>query len=556
MIQSDFIVLANRQDIIENEWNESLLHGVVETFTDAVLQFCQHSTLQFQWMRYMPGTDIPGGFWAQLQPKIVEQLKATPILRPRSGGALKQPHQLKWLDADAQDKDGNPLFSDLPEELYLSQHYDLDDKLPLDQLGVQHVTMSEICARVKADLISPSSRMKSATSSYDWHSRSAKLLMLSFDKDEEAAADQVRKMGLIPLQGGRWASAESGSIFYPHNHDGLPIPTDLGLQLVSAESLKHPDRKALFSKLGIKECPPEDVIAKIIDQYVKRIKVHLHSSVMHLRYLYWELPKEETDLSGFIYLLDGRCTAVYRVRVTDGRKQVVDDMYFESDDEYGPKQLFSGQLFGQNTWPSYAAHFINSAYLTAVSPLARANDISWIDWLAKFANVQRIPRLARPSSTQMSEAFLHIIKHRKNMIVGTLKHHWGSYREMMKPEIVEALSVVSVTCEDVPNTPMKETYMPLPRLKSLCNELGVGQKWPFLKLPVELDDESGKDWQFLEKFQVGTEASVTLYLDILQQIVRSNKDSHPELTAKCKNDLFTVYGAIEEHCKTADRDRI
>lgn len=456
--------------------------------------------------------------------------------------------------------DGSPLFDDLPEELYLSEHYDWGDKLTL--LGVQCVNRAQLYARVQADLISPTSRMKSAMTSIEWHSRSANILMSPFrptfglDETRQAAADKVRNLALIPLGDGRWVSAKSGSIFYPHNHHNLPIPTDLGLQLVSADPLRHPDRKALFANLGVKECSPKDIIVKIINQYAKRVNVHLKYSVMHLRYLYWELPKEKTDLSGLIYLLDQECTAIYRVRVTDGRDQVVDDLYFESDDEYGPKRLFRRQPFGQNARPSYAAHFINSAYMTAVSPSARANDISWIDWLAKFANVQRIPRLARPSSTQLSEAFLHIINHRENMIVGTLKHHWGSYKDVMKPEIAEALSKASVTCEDVPNTPMKETYMPLPKLKKICNDLGVARELPFLKLPVKLNDESQRDWQFLEIFHVGTEANVTFYLDILRQIVRSNKDSNLELTMKGNKDLFTVYGAIEKHCKASDHDRI
>lgn len=556
MIQSDFIVLANRQDIIENEWNQALLNGVAQTFIDAVLQFCQHPTLQFQWMRYMPSTDIPGGFWAQLQPKILALLKATPILRPRSGGTLKRPHQLKWLNTNAEDEDGNPLFYDLPEELYLSQHYDWDNLPALKQLGVDTVNIFEILARIRADLISAFSRMKSTRTSNDWHSRSAKLLLAPFDNGNRIAANEVRNLALVPLHNGEWASASSGSIFYPYNRGTLPVPTDLGLRLVSVEALKNSDRKALFFKLGIKECASKDVIAKIINQYAVGINVHLQSSLMHLRYLYWELPEYEFGLSGFIYLLDQHCTAVYRVFVTDGRSKVIDDMYFESDDEYGPKQLFSEQLSGQNVWPSYAAHFINSAYLTAVSPSARANDISWTDWLSKFGNVRHIPRLTRPFGTQLSQAFLHVIQHRRNMIVGTLQHHWSSYSDMMNPEIVKILSEVTVTCENGLDTPMGKTYMPLPRLKSLCDDLGVGQKLPFVQLPVELDDESLKDWQFLETFHIGIEANVTFYLEILGQIVRSGKASNTGLTAKGESDLFTVYGAIEKLCKAADHSPI
>ncbi len=98
--------------------------------------------------------------------------------------------------------------------------------------------------------------------------------------------------------------------------------------------------------------------------------------------------------------------------------------------------------------------------------------------------------------------------------------------------------------------------MLLPRLKLLCDDLGVGQKLPFVQLPVELNDESLKDWQFLETFHIGIEANVTFYLEILGQIVRSSKASNTGLTAKGESDLFTVYGAIEKLCKAADHSPI
>lgn len=215
-IQSDFVTSASRGAVSHSEWNETILAGVAETFRDAVLQFCQHPTLQFQWMRYLPSKEISDPFWAQLLPKVVALLKETPILRPGSGGALKRPHRLKWLGSDTKDENNDPLFPDLPEELYLSQGYLWQDKA-LDELGIQIINWGELCARIRADLDSPSSKMKSVTTSDDWHTRTAKLLMSPIEKSLLNWVGQVRQMCLIPLHNGSWGSCNSGSIFFPYS---------------------------------------------------------------------------------------------------------------------------------------------------------------------------------------------------------------------------------------------------------------------------------------------------------------------------------------------------
>lgn len=201
------------------------------------------------------------------------------------------------------------------------------------------------------------------------------------------------------------------------------------------KALKNADRKRLFSKLGVKICLPEDVIPEIIKRYTsKGAYITLQSSVMHLRYLYWKLPEVEKTLNHYVYLMDQKTDPVNRYTVTDGRQQIVDDLYFESRGEYGPKELLSKVTDGEEILaPGYPAHFINSAYPRAGSADAgKLNDfagLSWLDWLEKFAKVQRIPRLVKSSSTVLSDVFLYIIEHRRNKLVGTLKEHWNSYSE-------------------------------------------------------------------------------------------------------------------------------
>ena len=88
--------------------------------------------------------------------------------------------------------------------------------------------------------------------------------------------------------------------------------------------------------------------------------------------------------------------------------------------------------------PQFPAHFLHVGYLNAVSPEARRYDLSWTDWLQKFAEVQSIPRLASSRDpTKLSDVFLHIAKHRGDRLVGALAAHWPSYSTSMTDEIAQ-----------------------------------------------------------------------------------------------------------------------
>ena len=532
--------------------NEAILDGVAETFRDAVLQFCEHPSLQFQWMDYLPNQTISEQFWAQLLPKIVQLLKETSILRPRSGGLLKRPSQLKRLVNGYLDQYGEPLFKDLSDELYLSPKY---QQKALDQLGVQVLDWGDILARIRADLEDSSSRMKSAVTDDVWHTRAAELLMIPLPRNF-SLADDIRRLRLVPLQNGQWISINAGSIYYPDN-DRITIPTDLGLRLVESKALTNTSRKKLFSELGVRECIPKDVVKLILSKYHKWNKASLQSSISDLRYLYWNLPKDEFGLDKFVYLKDHDEISVFRTWPTFGIDLVKDDLYFELDDEYGVKQLSKPTSYSYGGHEIMAAgfpvHFINSAYLEVVSPEARRHGLSWEDWLEKFADTRRIPPLVRSAKPpKLSDFFLYIVEKRKDRFLGTLKAHWSSYNGLITPEIVTELSKARVHCEHVVDMPLESTYLPLPKLKELCRELGADRKLPFLQLPVELNEESGQEWAFLRKFHVGFEANLDFYLDVLRQIVCGK----PVLSEELIGCLFRVYEAIEEHSKVADYERV
>lgn len=545
----------NRQDIAENKWNAALLDGIAHTFRDAVIQLCQHPTLQFQWVRYLPTNDISEKFWAQVLPKIVTLLKASSILRPWSGSALKQPHQLKWLLADNRDSLGDPLFQDLPSpgEVYLSWHYAWNDKPALDQLGVQVIHWNELFTRMQADLESPNSKFKSPTTSIEWHTRVAQLLTRALDLNLAWLSTKVRALRFIPLQAGSWVPAIDGAVFYPDNA-GVPVPTDLGIQLVDRRALANPSRRALLSKLGTRECAPKQIIAKIISRYRRNEDISLEYSVMHLRYLYWHLPGDALTLDNIVHIRDHRNVPVYHYAVTDGRKQVVDDLYFKSGDEYGVQHLLSKVTVDDIiVAPGHPVHFIHHAYLSAVPKDSCRSSISWEGWLQLYANVQRTPQLFKSSGTVLSDVCLYIAQYRNDKLIGTLREYWDFYGAVMKPEIRQALTKIKVACRGPVDKPLEEAYMPLQKLERLSRELDVEEQFPFLKIDdyFDLVDGTLQEWDFLKSLNVRHKSNLDFYLDVLQHFRCKHRQLDRGLCPNSSKILFTIYEAIEQHSKAA-----
>ena len=476
-------------------------------------------------------------------------------MRPWSGGALKRPDQLKWVPDYFRDELGNPLFKDILDEVYLSPEYEWSDVKLLDSLAVRELSYCDISTRIHADLDESSSRWKSSTSSDDWVTRSASMLMRPFHAQGSTAdMAMVKLLPLVPLQSGSWVEGAAGSFLHPDS-DGIPVPTDLGLRLVHPQGLKNSARKALFAHFGLQNCVPEDVLGLILKRYNWWSNAPLQSSVLHLRYLYWHLPKEGRNLPKTIYLKDQRSQSVYRTYVTHGREIIVDDLYFETDGIYEPRQLSMQVKSGSEIiCPAFPLHFINRAYMDAVPSDVSRCDTSWKDWLSCSAGVQHIPRLVhRSDKNALSDFFAHILKWHQDKIVGTLKTHWASYKKLMTSPVILALREAAVPCEgDIDNAPLRTTYLPLAKLVKVCKEVEVYRKIPFLKLPIEIDGDTERDWKFLTIFDVGHEANARFYLDVLHHFVQT----HQSLNEVSMKSLTRIYEALEIYSKADDYESI
>jgi hypothetical protein len=158
LIQADFVTDANRQDIVQDSLrNIDLLDGIAEAFIKAVLQFCEHDTLRYQWVRYLPDLNATnlGTLWISLANKIASLLKRTPVAFGR-----KRPHRRLIRDLchpthDLLDEHGDPLFDDGDPEQMISQFYTRLDRTHLRQYGLKNSSLSHVINWLRKELRNP-----------------------------------------------------------------------------------------------------------------------------------------------------------------------------------------------------------------------------------------------------------------------------------------------------------------------------------------------------------------------------------------------------------------
>ena len=419
-----------------------------------------------------------------------------------------------------RDEAGEPLFRDLPVKMYLSKSYRLSDLGGLRRLSVKNIHYDDFIERVRADLCRDDSYMKGTTTSADWHSRSAKILLTILRSAGDASKELLR-LEIIPLQDGSWTSSESGPIHYPCSN-GVPVPADLGLQLVDEAALANESRKELFIELGVADPASTSVIKLIIGKYSKPRNVSLDHSLAHLRYLYYFDSKNPEPLDPVVCLFDQGQNPIYRAQVTFGELPIVDDLYFEADDDYGVKQMCAATPLSlvNSSNCGYPVRFLHPSYLDAVPADARVVDRSWISWLQDVAQVRRIPRLTRSSdSTKLSPMLEYILANSPGRLVGWLHEHWKKYKDTILPNVITAIGEARVNCQGKPSQKqLRRTYLPTSSLLSICDKYNLGRSSvSFLDLSQSLLRADDSYLQFFTIFGVGFEPSLKFYLDVLRR---------------------------------------
>jgi hypothetical protein len=546
--------LKDNQDKIDidNARNHAILDGVAVAFVDAVLQFCQHPTLQYCWMRYLPNKE-DGPLAFTVTTKIEQLLIQTPILRSRTKGTLRKICELTIVPKFFKTLDGQPMLEDYQQDIDLDDLYRIEDVERLTHLGLKSLTGGDVLERVRQDLASTKSKFKSPKTTSDWHERIADCFLDKFRRNDMA---RLQRLAIIPLRDGTYTDSLDKSIYFPEE-GGIEIPDDLGLHIVDSRAVNcNSSRRLLFWRLGVVSIDTDTVRDRIIERYESgvyqqwRSALTVERSVCHLKYLYLtqeQFPKEKEDdrdkgsprssTYGMIRLFDHTLTLVPRST----------DLYFPSEDEFGIQKLASGK---------FDVSIINEAYFMTEPERSTLSDITWKDWLHENFGILHCPKLSSTSRpSELSDTVRHIVTHRPGSFLGFIRTHWAQFSTQLNPGLTKTIADVEVPCKDDKLEPLHSTY--LPSLEHLARPYLRGERFPFLKLPCSL---AANGWRFLTCFGVGTRANIDFYLQVSACICDAAVPSVSLEPSEIKEPerVLLLYEIIQEiftMCQEPDHDR-
>lgn len=558
IIQADFVTNSSREGIlISSARNLAIRDGIATCFVKAVEEMCQHPTLRFQWMRWLPQRHAYpwDSFWNGLLDDIVSRIKTIKTLRTRRSGQLGDIHSLRRLQSNWLDDAGSPLFDDLNAEVYAAKEYEVKDLSLLEPYGLKWLSADDRLARMEHDLGQPTgkSRMKNPFTGPQWHSLAAIMIQRLVATASPQSLARIRTLDIIPLRDGTWTSINRNRrpIYFPCCRNGLEIPTDLPLSLVSPDASAVEDRYKLFELLGVQTATVEEVQQLIFEAPIPILKTEaaLLASVSNLKFLY----SSHQDTSQGVE----SSTAIAKLFVFDHTMEVQlphrQDVYLATSGSYEPRRLLQPTA---NQPDGCFVSFLHDQYSECPPETPAGLELTWSDWLERFLRVRRRLRLTSPTSPEnLSPELDYVRKFRSQCFIEALQHHWIllNHDDSSTPKFLCNLRALNITCKDSRDYPLADTTLPLSELQAISSSYLGDSTISFLQIDETTHSASyHSKWGFLvNELGIRARDDVNFYLSILEK----NIEVQPQQVSY--NKILSLYEMMQLRLeKSAVRDQV
>ncbi|KAI1117174.1 hypothetical protein F5Y14DRAFT_373422 [Nemania sp. NC0429] len=546
LIQADFTMNDNHSDVdVASSRNQEFLEQIPIAFVKAMQQLNDNIDLRHEWMRYLPQMydepPIRKGYWTHLRCRIKNKMKTARLIRHLNGVTVSEIECFKRLPHQAMDDKKNPIFEvpfsvTLPSTAYSESNLNL-----LMEYGLDILSSAEILSGVSNDLKKQDSRMKSPATSEQWHTAAANLLIYLLRTSGTDVTRNLKEIELIPLVNGTWVKAcdEAISLSFA-SIDGIAIPEDLPIALISPLATHNTARAALFRELGAKELSISDVRQHIFDRYPAIEALNPSPggtdltediSIKHLKFLYLTYNQEMADTQDF------RRLAVF----TEGsalKRPAFEDVYlFRRSNEYRTYSMLVA---------SFELERLSSCYYAALWQ----QEVAWIDWLQTALSIRT--RLKLVDDNGPTSILRELTSHRSDKLLSVLQSHWYQIEGAMEayPSLKHDITNALVLCGGR-LVELSSTYLPLPKLIiSSCAFLQPTNSFPFLDISDTLAPTNLSAWDFLlDNFGVGDDNDEIFYLDILQTIARDDYNGNYGEAAPVK--AFRLYELLHREVDVA-----
>jgi hypothetical protein len=506
LLQADFILTANREDIARNNaWNNSVLEGALELFVSAVRQMNRTGICKYSWPRFLArnaaahGT-IMDGFISRLQKKIQEE-----SVLESQGGYISCPAELTLVPEHFTDgaDPPRPLFDDILNTFkYASFKYSAQ---ALESLGLSYQTPQQICALLKW-----MSAQQLAEKSPIWHSRLAAGIA-------EAGSSIFETARLIPLRTGEWISALDEPFYFPSLGDEVEIPDGISVNIICKSACADPARKHLFTLLGAKPLTASQVCNLILDRHrflsLANNNLSVKCLVSHAVYL-------------FSYGGLGLDYATFKLANELGQAVSGEELYLEL-----PICRFRMKDFLPTTL--FAADFVHPDYLTAGNLSTRA---SWQKWLTDTVHVSLLPNLLSNRRGAITREFQYLVDHHPSRVwLSLIRENWNYYAQ--DPAIMsKRIASIPVQCTNQTRCSLQDAYLPT---AIMMREPLADRYIPFVEIP----DPEHNEWLNFERLGLRITPDLDFYLKLLCGVAQC-----PPFTIR-KQDVLALYEGVQKHCR-------
>ncbi|EXJ92319.1 hypothetical protein A1O3_00869 [Capronia epimyces CBS 606.96] len=527
LIQSDFLTMQNRQDIVDCPWNQKLRSEAVDAFILSATHLRTKKELRFSWPLFLPLDQLHDDFWEGFRTLLLAKLKEEPILEARDDDHdLYQPGHLAilpdWFLYGDQKK---PLFRDLQQKIYLSQDYTKQRAIEhLNLLGVYDISSEAIVQRIERDLKRKKPFMKSKHLQKDWHDAMSGLMERILGASDGATNinDRLRALDIIYLRNGSWANMKQ-EVFFP-TINGHAIPDGLGLKLLHHDVCDSPKRRQIYKKtMGVRECEPDLVIQKIKDFLSPKAPER-------------ELTEDicKTYVSQFHFLFHFRSRLNYAnlsslcaITSKGTVRPCSDGLYFRSKGKYDTQNILT-TILGVEDVASKEGE-IDSDIILHQEFDVYGNDEDtkqkWTEWLTDAFSIRYYPPFIE-GVDGVSNLLAHLYLTDTSLFLGALQTHWSkSYQEEYDrmPESEGLLDLV-YSCLDGSQQCLRGAYFPEDELLQMSRDFDVASSMPILCLPEGYQQE---EWSVLTTLGIRRlDRKVDFCLDALLALQKLGVDEY------------------------------
>ncbi|KAK6354592.1 hypothetical protein TWF696_003734 [Orbilia brochopaga] len=562
-IQSNFILVANRKEIDDNEWNKSIVEKLPRALLEAVSQFGKlESDLQYGWPLLLPIGRLKGSIFEDLPENVRLEFSSGAILEDTNGN-MRLPKQLTYIPRAYRDPDGKPLIPPAHSSKHsLSEKYPLKTIEALNILGVQNLSDSEFLKDLKYFIQRAPSVFQQMPDA--WHNQVCKLLL----KLVEYFRQDLRGLHLIPLRHGSWISAETNNLrpFFPESPKSPIFPMGVDrMAEIHPTIATTSERGRLFIALGAEILSAKMLAFQILYEHkflpdkIRTLLMPPRNAVAHLVFLFHSGRGITEDYIGSLQCL----TSTEEVAL-------LSEVYISSEEQFSACSFAQSSNAGSETLGNLK--FLHPEYLEAFGADTTSPGYKWLLDTLRVRTLLRVAKPTRGGTYELHQDFLSISSSSPIEILTTLRYHWNFYAawfvepaakqygkdeqdaplnlgKTSRQKLRDMVSSIVVTCHGGAKVKLKEAYLPLEHLMelshlascrpcntkahacSICARIETVRKKEGLQashgvIPsdrfLDIPDVEDGGWNFLEVFGVGVEPDLELFLSRLRQIHGQN----------------------------------